>query len=186
MVRAFVSIEFTDPIIVNKVVEIQNLINQSGAKLKLVAPELLHITLEFLGDLTLKEIDSVKNIIDTLSFNHFLLDVNRPNVLPNEKHIRVVYCAIEGDVAVLTDIQRELRVKLKKSGFETDNRSFTPHLTIARVKSSQNRKELMLAVHNLSNIKCGRQKIASVKLKQSILKPEGPEYSTLHEKIANE
>ena len=72
-------------------------------------------------------------------------------------------------------------MKLRECGYKTDNRPFKPHLTIARVKSSQNRKELMLAINNLSNIKCGRQEIVSIKLKQSILKSEGPEYSILHE-----
>ena len=83
MVRTFVSIDFTDTSIINKIIEIQDSIKKSGAKLKLVNPELLHITLEFLGYLTLDEVKSVERILDSLTFNRFQLDVNEINVLPN-------------------------------------------------------------------------------------------------------
>ena len=181
MVRAFISIDFTDPNIIQKITEIQDSIQNSRANLRIVNPKLLHMTLEFLGEISEKEIQKVKEILDSTSFNRFFLDVNAINVLPSEKHIRVVYCEIKGDVDILKTIQKQLRVKLRDCGYKTDSRPFKPHLTIARVKSSQNRKELMLAINNLSNIKCGRQEIDSIKLKQSILKSEGPEYSILHE-----
>lgn len=184
MVRAFISIDFTDPNIVEAISGLQESIQNSGAKLRQVNTKLLHMTLEFLGEISEKEIQKVKEILDSISFKSFFLDVNAIDVLPNEKYIRVVYCKINGDVEILKTVQRQLRVKLSECGFKTDNRSFKPHLTIARVKSSQNRKELMLAINNLSNIKCGRQEIVSIKLKQSILKSEGPEYSILHETSA--
>ncbi|MCK5141322.1 MAG: RNA 2',3'-cyclic phosphodiesterase [Candidatus Heimdallarchaeota archaeon] len=181
MVRAFISIDFAEPNIIQKITEIQGSIQKSGAKLRIVNPKILHMTLEFLGEISEKEIQKVKEILDSTSFNSFFLDVNAVNVLPNEKYIRVVYCEINGDVDILKTIQKQLRVKLRDGGYKTDNRPFKPHLTIARVKSSQNRKELMLAINNLSNIRCGRQEIVSIKLKQSTLKSEGPEYSILHE-----
>ncbi|MHA1691287.1 MAG: RNA 2',3'-cyclic phosphodiesterase [Candidatus Heimdallarchaeaceae archaeon] len=181
MVRVFISIDFTNPNIIEKISEVQGLIQNTGAKLKIVNPKLLHITVEFLGEISKIEIQKVKEILDSTSFNSFFLDVNAINVLPNEKHIRVVYCEINGDVEILKTIKSQLSIQLRANGFKTDNRSFKPHLTIARVKSSQNRKELMLAINTLSNIRCGRQKIASIKLKQSILKHDGPEYSILHE-----
>jgi len=181
MVRAFISIDFTDPNVIQTISELQCSIQNSGAKLRIVNSKLLHITLAFLGEISEIEIQKVKEILDSISFNSFFLDVNAINVLPNEKHIRVVYCEINGDVEILKTIQRQLQVKLRDCDFKTDNRPFKPHLTIARVKSSQNRKELMLAINTLSNIKCGRQEITSIKLKQSVLKSEGPEYSILHE-----
>ena len=181
MVRAFISINFTESNIIQKITEIQDSLQNSRANLRIVNPKILHMTLEFLGEISEKEIQEVKEILDSINFNSFFLNVNAVNVLPNEKYIRVVYCEINGDVDILKTIQKQLRVKLRNCGFKTDNRPFKPHLTIARVKSSQNRKELMLAIDNLSNFKCGRQEIDSIKLKQSILKSEGPEYSILHE-----
>ncbi len=184
MVRAFISIDFNNSSVLQKIAEVQDSIQNSGAKLKIVNPKLLHITLEFLGEISANEVKKAKEILDSINFKNFFLDVNAVNVLPNEKHIRVIYCEINGDVDILKEIQKQLRINLRNYGFKTDNRLFKPHLTIARVKSSQNRKELMLAINTFSNIKCGRQEIASIKLKQSVLKPEGPEYSILHEVTA--
>lgn len=181
MVRAFISIDFTDWNIIQRITEIQDSIKNSRANLRIVNPKLLHMTLEFLGEISEKEIQQVKEILDSIIFKSFFLDINAIGVLPNEKYIRVVHCEINGDVDILKTIQKQLREKLRNCGFKTDSRPFKPHLTIARVKSSQNRKELMLAINNLSNINCGRQEIDSIKLKKSILKSEGPEYSILHE-----
>jgi 2'-5' RNA ligase len=49
------------------------------------------------------------------------------------------------------------------------------------VKSAKNRKELIRVIKQLSEASCGIQEITSIALKQSILKPEGPQYSNLYE-----
>ena len=181
MVRAFISADFNSKQMLEKIGSIQEKIKQSGAHLRLVNLDILHITLEFLGDITDKQVESVKKILDTLDFPKFQLQIKNPNVLPNENYIRVVYCALDGEIETLKEIQKDLRNRLKDEGFRVDKRPFKPHLTIARVKSSRNRKELISVIKEMTGINCGIQKITSIKLKKSVLKPEGPEYSTLHE-----
>ena len=83
MVRAFISIDFTDPNIVEAISGLQESIQNSGAKLRQVNTKLLHMTLEFLGEISEKEIQKVKEILDSISFKSFFLDVNAIDVLPN-------------------------------------------------------------------------------------------------------
>ena len=109
------------------------------------------------------------------------LEVKNPDVLPNENYVRVVYCDIGGDIEPLKNVQKALREKLRENGFKVDNRGFKPHLTIARVKSAKNRKELISVIKQQSEVICGIQEIKTINLKQSILKPEGPQYTKLHE-----
>ena len=180
MVRTFISVDFNDPDIISRIMDIQQEILKSGAKLKLVNPENLHITLEFLGEIAEEQITVIQDILNTINFERIKLSVNRIGVLPNENYIRVVFCEINGDVEGIKRVQREIRENLRKHGFKTDKRAFKPHLTIARVKSPQNRKELMLVIKKFSTINCGVQEITSINLKKSVLKPEGPEYSTLY------
>jgi len=180
MVRTFISIDFDDQSVIKNIKEIQTKINSSGALLKLVNPSILHITIEFLGEITENQIKDVKEILDSMEFPIFKLEVKNPNVLPTENYVRVVYCELNGDTEPLKQIQEKIRLKLKEKGFGVDKRSFKPHLTIARVKSAKNRKELISVIKELSAIYCGIQEITSLKLKKSVLKPEGPEYSTLH------
>jgi len=181
MVRAFISADFNNKQMLEKVSSIQQKINQTGAHLRSVNLDILHITLEFLGDISRDQIETVKRILDTLDFQSFRLLVKNPNVLPNENYVRVVYCVLNGDVEPLKVTQKELRSKLRDDGFKVDKRPFKPHLTIARVKSSRNRKELISAIQELSEMDCGVQEITSIKLKKSDLTSEGPKYTTLHE-----
>ena len=181
MVRAFISADFNNKQMLEKIGSIQEKIKQSGAHLRLVNLDILHITLEFLGDITDKQVESVKKILDTLDFPKFQLQIKNPNVLPNENYIRVIYCALDGEIETLKEVQKDLRNKLKDEDFRVDKRPFKPHLTIARVKSSRNRKELISTIQELSEMDCGVQEITSIKLKKSDLTPEGPKYTSLHE-----
>ena len=180
MVRTFISIDFDNKPILENIRSIQEKVLHTGAHLRPVNLDILHITLEFLGEIAEEQIEIVKGILDSLRFQKFKLSVKNPNVLPNENYVRVVYCALEGDIDVLSAIQQDLREKLRSSGFKVDKRSFTPHLTIARVKSSRNRKELISVIGELSEMDCGEQEITSLKLKKSDLTSDGPLYTTIH------
>ncbi len=181
MVRTFISIDFDNEEIVKNIVSIQSEIQTSGAKLRVVNPKVLHATIEFLGEITEHQVQQISQLLSDINFKKIRLSVKQPGVLPNENHIRVVFCEIEGEIEELRKIQNEIRVKLRKLGFEVDSRPFKPHLTIARVKSAQNKSELIKVIKNLSDFNCGEQEIVSIKLKKSILGPEGPKYTTIHE-----
>ncbi len=180
MVRAFISIDFKDEKILKGVLEIQQQIRNSNAAIRLVNPEILHITLEFIGEITDEQVSVLSDMLSKIEFKSLKLEVNEPGVLPNEKYVRVVYCEVNGDIERLKEIQKEIRNNLRKLGFRVDSRTFKPHLTIGRVKSPKNKEELIKVIKNLSEYRCGVQEISSITLKKSELKPEGPAYSVLY------
>ncbi len=181
MVRTFISVDFNNEEIVKNVVSIQQQLQIPESKIKLVNPKILHTTLEFLGEISENEIKQVSEILNEIEFPKFKITIGNPGLLPNEKHVRVIYCNMDGDIEILTDIQREIRTKLKKLRFKVDSRSFKPHLTIARVKFIHNKTELIKVINNLSEFNCGEQDIGSIKLKKSELSPSGPHYTTIIE-----
>ncbi|HVP92689.1 MAG TPA: hypothetical protein VMS94_02980, partial [Acidobacteriota bacterium] len=63
----------------------------------------------------------------------------------------------------------------------SDPKGFSPHLTIARVKSERNKAELERFIDEKSNYEFGIVKAACLRLKRSDLTPRGPIYSTLKE-----
>lgn len=180
MVRAFISINFEDENILKGVQEIQDQIKNSGANVRLVNPEILHITMEFLGEISEEQITILSEMLSEIEFESLKLKVKGPGVLPNEKHVRVVYCEINGEIEKLKEIQKKIRNKLRNKGFKVDSRPFKPHLTIGRVKSPKNKDELIKVIKNLSEYSCGVQEINSIQLKKSELKTEGPEYTVLY------
>jgi 2'-5' RNA ligase len=70
---------------------------------------------------------------------------------------------------------------LRSLGFAPDTKGFSPHLTIARVKSGRNKAELARRVEENLNYEFGTVKANCLRLKRSDLTPKGPIYSTLRE-----
>ena len=186
MVRAFISIDFNEENLISKIKEIQAIIKESNADIRFVNPNILHITLDFLGEINNSQISKVSEILDQVNFDSFKLDVLNPDILPNEKHIRVVYLTIKGEIEPLIRVQKEIRTQLKQKGIKVDSRPFKPHLTIGRVKSPRNKTELINIIKKHQEYSCGTQEIASIKLKKSELTSKGPQYSILNEKKAQD
>ncbi|MEM3442722.1 MAG: 2'-5' RNA ligase family protein, partial [Candidatus Bathyarchaeia archaeon] len=81
----------------------------------------------------------------------------------------------------LQNIFNQLEPQLRRLGFKPDPKGFSPHLTIARVKSGRNKAELAKFIGEHSNYEFGVVKAECLRLKRSDLTPKGPVYSTLRE-----
>jgi 2'-5' RNA ligase len=81
----------------------------------------------------------------------------------------------------LRDIFEQVEPKLRQIGMTPDNKGFSPHLTIARVRSGRNKAELGNAVSKMKDLNFGKMPITCVRLKKSTLTPKGPIYTTIHE-----
>jgi 2'-5' RNA ligase len=66
-------------------------------------------------------------------------------------------------------------------GFAPDPKGFSPHLTIARVRSGRNKMELAKFISDRKEFEFGTIRAACLRLKKSVLTPRGPIYSTLKE-----
>ena len=70
---------------------------------------------------------------------------------------------------------------LHQVGFSRETRPFSPHITIARARSGRNRDEIASFLGHLAEESFGSFNAEHVRLKQSLLSPSGPRYSTLFE-----
>jgi 2'-5' RNA ligase len=81
----------------------------------------------------------------------------------------------------LQKVFSELEPRLKGLGFPGERRGFSPHITVARVKSGRNREALNSAIMDMTDREFGTMMVDSIQLKKSVLTPKGPVYSTIHE-----
>jgi len=180
MVRTFIAIDFDDAQVCDNVKKVQQELKRTGADLKFVDPSIIHITLEFLGEISEKVVDEVINCMTDIVFEPFLIRLKGIAVLPNEKYLRVIYspayCEREG---YLRDLHLKLHTKLEDLGLKLEQRSFKAHLTIARVRSARNKQALLGLIKELSDFSLGAQLIKEIHLKKSVLTPHGPNYTTL-------
>jgi len=79
-----------------------------------------------------------------------------------------------------------LEPRLRLLGFSPDPKGFSPHLTIARVKSGRNKAELAKFITENANYEFGIVRAQCLRLKRSDLTPKGPIYSTLKESCPQE
>ena len=176
--RAFIAIEINDPDVLRHIQKIQRELQASRAKLKHVESENLHFTLHFLGNIHTDQVTVLEEILNNLQGEPFEVGlVGLGSFRPQRP--RVVWIGCSTGAELLVQYQKLLGDQLRKNGFSVDKRRYSPHLTIARVKSGEYREELMDLVRRHSNHDFGKFQVSAIKLKKSTLTPRGPIYEDL-------
>lgn len=180
-IRCFIAIDIEQKNILEKILNIQKILEKSNADLKLVEPQNIHLTLKFLGEISEEKVKKVIEAMKTLQFNSFKITLKGLGVFPSINYPRVLWIGITNGFKESSLIYLQLEDKLAKLGFSKEERGFSPHLTIARVKSGKGKNELIKILEEFKNEDFGETIIESVKLKRSVLTSKGPIYSTLFE-----
>ncbi|MDO5851879.1 MAG: RNA 2',3'-cyclic phosphodiesterase [Methanobacteriaceae archaeon] len=178
--RSFLAIEIKSEL-KEDILNIQKEFLDENSRIKFVEKENLHLTLKFFGDINDKKIKEIESIIThTLSnYNSFQLNLEKIGVFPNKKHPKVIWIGTHTIDNVLVKLIKELDKEFNNIGFQKE-KSYIPHLTIARVKYIDNKEKLINTLNKLQNISLGNMNITSIKLKSSKLTPNGPIYSTIN------
>jgi 2'-5' RNA ligase len=157
-------------------------IRESQADVKVVEVENIHVTLHFLGDVEMGKLDGITKMMDNAveDANSFDMKLMGSGVFPNRSYVRVVWIGLEVE-PVLEKVVDSLEKGLLELGFKPDRRKFSPHLTVARVRSAWKKDALMKVVDQFHDREFGVQKVKGVQLMQSELTKEGPIYTMLHE-----
>jgi 2'-5' RNA ligase len=161
-------------------VDVQKELETTGADLKLVEPKNIHATIKFLGNISDDKLSDVKRAIQKAAsvVDPYDAHVEGLGAFPKPHYIRVIWAGVMNGKNETRAIHQQLERELRELGFVHDH-DFTPHLTLARVRSGQRRDELALRLRELSDVKFGTSRIEAIELKESKLTPEGPIYSTL-------
>lgn len=181
MIRSFIAFDIDNKSVLRKLSEAQDKLANTGANLKLVKPQNIHITMRFLGDIHPTVIGAVHEEMERVSFTPFDVELRGLGVFPNLKYLRVVWAGIRKGSDELRNIFDQLEPRLRKLGFKPDPKGFSPHLTIARVRTGRNKAELIRCVEELSDYEFGVLRADCLRLEKSVLTPKGPIYSTLKE-----
>ncbi len=177
--RGFIAIDIDS---LAKIEELENKIKQSGAIVKLVEPKNIHITLKFLGDTDEEQIDEIEEIMKNAveETDPFTIQLKSTGVFPNQNYIKVVWIGINNGNQIGA-IAKNIDEKLSEIGFIKENREFSAHLTIARLKSAKNKEQLLQVIEKYKEFEFAEIKVDSIKLIKSELTQKGPIYTTLKE-----
>jgi len=180
-IRGFIAFDIDNNLVLKRLSDVQNNLVATGANLKLVKPQNIHITMKFLGNISSHMVDLVNEEMRKVSFVPFEVKIRGLGVFPSLKYARVVWAGIQKGANELKDVFNQLEPRLQRLGFKSDSKGFSPHLTIARVKTGQHKAELIRLIKDRIDFEFGTIKAVCLRLKKSVLTPKGPTYSTLHE-----
>jgi len=180
-IRSFIALDIDDESLLHKFTTVQKKIHNAGADLKLVELKNIHITFKFLGEVNPITLDKVKEEMDGVKASAFNIEFEEVGTFPNIKRPRVIWIGIKKGLTELQKINDQLDPKLRQLGFVSDRKGFSPHVTIARVRSGRNKKELIDVLTEVKSTQFGSMHAGCLRLKKSTLASEGPIYSTIHE-----
>jgi RNA 2',3'-cyclic 3'-phosphodiesterase len=180
-IRAFIAVDIERTEIVAKLEEVQREIRSSEADLKRVEKENLHITMRFLGDISPSMAERVVYALKGVKFEPFAASLHGIGVFPKMSFPRVIWAGVKKGEDNLIDIYRQLETGLDQVGFRPEHESYTPHVTLFRVRSGRHRESLVEVLLKNQETEFGEFDIRAIQLKRSILTPKGPIYSTIGE-----
>lgn len=180
-IRSFLAFDIESGIVRNRLAKAQALLVQTGADVKLVETENIHVTMRFLGDINVGMVEKIFDAMKRIQFTPFDVHIKGLGVFPSLNYPRVVWAGITEGADQLRSIFDQLEPQLRGLGFAPDSKGFSPHLTIARVRSGRNKAQLAEFITKNKDCEFGIIKAECFRLKKSELSPKGPTYSTLKE-----
>lgn len=147
----------------------------------------MHLTLKFLGNLPHSHLDFIKQMLAQIADSNpqFDLQISGLGSFPNSKRPRVLWVGIHAP-AGFTFLQKMIEDSATRLGYNKEERPYSPHLTIGRVRQgilAQELQEVSTALSTFQLGKIGTARVDSVHLYQSDLNSEGSVYTKLFSAI---
>jgi len=178
-IRAFIALPLPSGMKV-EFAAIQTQLGESHADVKWDTPEKFHITLKFLGDVEPTQAISIagelQNSIGSLS--GFEVSYDSLGAFPNAAKPRVVWIGTQQNEHVV-ELQARVERTCESFGFARDVRPFHSHVTLGRVRGSQNLNRLTAKINSIT-FHPFIARCTEVHIMRSELKPAGSVYTLLN------
>jgi 2'-5' RNA ligase len=161
---------------------LQQELKKTGADVKWVEPCNMHITLKFLGDVSSDKIPIVQGALKNAlaAEKAFPVTLDEIGAFPSKSAPRILWTGAHRETPPAADIAAKIDAALSPLGFQKESRPFTPHATLGRVRSSQNRVALIERINQISlRIEGQIFSTDSIALMESRLTSAGPTYTPM-------
>ncbi len=180
LVRVFIAVDITSEQIKKLIEGIQKELIRHGVDCKPVELENLHITLRFIGEVPQPLVNEITSKLRTVRYSRFKVKIKGLGAFPSPQNPRVVWAGIAEGHRELIELHEIVEKLVGRYGVK-DDKEFSPHLTIARIRSSRNKHAVVQLLERYQDLEFGEQEVTSIKLKRSVLTPRGPIYTDLLE-----
>lgn len=177
-IRTFIAIELPNAIRA-EIARVQAELRKANERIAWTKPGNIHLTLKFLGEVEQERIPAVgQALVGALNgFGPFRCGVKTLGVFPNFKRPRVLWVGVENETGEVIELAKKIEEALIHLGFSKENRKFTPHLTLGRVKAQLSGQ--FIQKYKQTTFDGGPVPVSEVVLIKSDLKPGGAVYTPL-------
>ena len=179
--RCFIAIPLPEDLR-KQLADIQRQLKQFDGDVTWSKPEGIHLTLKFLGEMSKEQIESIKKVMSRVASNHprFSLESGGTGCFPTIQHPRILWVGLNQGKESVVKLAAELEKELVLLDIPSEARAFNPHLTLGRVKSTNNLGPMMEYFQKRIKPDSHRINASEIHLYESILKPSGAEYRILY------
>ncbi len=177
--RLFIAID-TPPEIKARILPILGQFKETAADVRWEPEEKLHATLKFLGNTDEGLLGRIISNLEEICLKHGKIPIVYSGLgfFPNARRPRVVWIGIKDLTGALGKLSSSLEDAMANLGFKREDRQFTPHLTIGRIRGE---KRISPLLQELETVTFETEAVAISKLilVRSELKPGGSVYTIL-------
>jgi len=178
--RLFIAIEIPEEI-KKEMVRVQEQLRKANVDASWPRAEGMHLTLKFLGEVPEMKITEIVRGLQTSAegIGRFRLEVKGVGMFPNPQRARVVWIGLSGDAGKLAKLQGGVEDAMARIGLAREERKFTAHLTLGRIKYIRSRDQWLAVLAEVMDISLPGFEATSVSLMKSELKPAGAVYTEM-------
>jgi 2'-5' RNA ligase len=181
-IRTFVAVDVADSVR-QRAAQLIDLLGAGGAAhVKWVAPQNMHLTLKFLGDVPQAEVNAVcqavAGAVDGAA--PFVMRVQGVGAFPHIGRPSTIWIGVDEGARQVGDLQQVVEKALKPLGFPRERRAFHPHLTLGRIRrGGTEARGLSDGLRQQQGFDAGETKIDQVTVYASYLDKTGPTYQAM-------
>lgn len=178
-IRSFIALELSDEAR-DELARVIGVLKGAGADVKWMAPGSIHLTLKFLGDISAEKVPDIAGRLKEISSaaRAFDLVLSGIGVFPGWGYAKVLWVGVGEGAKEAVQLARSVEEAMALEGFEKEKRSFSPHLTLGRIRKAKNKDKLKALADSIKVVPAASL-ISRIVLFRSVLSREGSIYTPL-------
>ncbi|MBI4003536.1 MAG: RNA 2',3'-cyclic phosphodiesterase [Candidatus Omnitrophica bacterium] len=180
--RAFIGIALPDAVR-SSLADLQRRLGESGADVKWVEPEHLHVTLKFLDEITEEQRRTVEEMLTHVAGQQrpFTLGLKQLGAFPSLRAPRIIWVGLEEGREPVVRIAERIEREGQAIGLRREERPVAAHVTLGRVRSPKRRDSLAQRLQSAPWEPPEPFQVTALTLYRSDLHSSGPRYTVLAE-----
>ena len=177
-VRSFIAVNLNSEI-KEYLNSLQADLNVPETKIKWVGKDNLHLTMKFLGYISLEQTELIKSELKGIANRCSPLIIKLSSnigIFPTYKMPRIIWVGIKEGISELKELYNSIENNLSNKGFPREDRDFSGHITIGRVKFIKDKANFIQILKRIE-VNNFTQEVGSIDLMESKLTPNGPIYN---------